>query len=193
MSSVPLPSFGRLGSRTNLKPVSGGRHRDAETREPDVDHEAEDHEFTSYLAALAPEADPESTGSGRRFGDAQVYQLRVSLIASQQLKDLAIERGTSPQALAQEWLLERLAWESEIASQSAAAQWPSQEQVPRGGVDQQRANTLPPRRQRLAEAPREGQLPQRVQHEQHAWPEPETDKHFFESQGWEQPMRGSLR
>ncbi|PXY34442.1 hypothetical protein DI005_32240 [Prauserella sp. PE36] len=111
---MPLPSFGRLSSRTNLKAVNGGRHRGAATQ--DADPAAEDHELTSYLAALAPETDPESTGSGRRFGDAQVYQLRMNLIASQQLKDLAIERGTSPQALAQEWVLERLAWEAQAAS-----------------------------------------------------------------------------
>lgn len=81
------------------------------------DETADDHELTSYLAALAPEADdPESTGSGRRFGGAQVYQLRMNQIAGEQLKELAAERGTSPQALAQEWVLERLAWESQSLS-----------------------------------------------------------------------------
>ncbi|ASR39801.1 hypothetical protein BAY61_29945 [Prauserella marina] len=115
---MPLPAFGRLGSRTNLKPANSGRHRGAVDNA--ADPAAEDHELTSYLAALAPESDPESTGSGRRFGDAQVYQLRVNLIASQQLKELAAFRGTSPQALAQEWVLERLAWESQIESEERA-------------------------------------------------------------------------
>ncbi|MFF5990947.1 hypothetical protein [Prauserella flavalba] len=125
---MPFPSFGRLSSRTNLKAVNGGRHSGATTQ--DADPAAEDHELTSYLAALAPETDPESTGSGRRFGDAQVYQLRMNLIASQQLKDLAIERGTSPQALAQEWVLERLAWEAQAGSdlrQPHRAQTPERE------------------------------------------------------------------
>ncbi|GAA3552523.1 hypothetical protein GCM10022222_40190 [Amycolatopsis ultiminotia] len=111
---MPLPSLGRLSSRTNLKAVSTGRHRTvARTPEDEI---VEDKELTSYLAALAPDADPESTGTGGRFGEAQVYQLRLNLIASQQLKDLANERDLSPQALAQEWLLERLSWEGQAAS-----------------------------------------------------------------------------
>ncbi len=76
----------------------------------------EDTELTSYLAALAPENDLESTGSGKRFGEAQVFQLRMSLVASQQLKDIAAERQISPQALAQEWILERLNWEGQASS-----------------------------------------------------------------------------
>jgi hypothetical protein len=111
---VPLPSLGRLGSRTNLKAVASGRHR---TLGKSVDDEiVEDKELTSYLAALAPDSGPESTGTGSRFGEAQVYQLRLNLIASQQLKDLANERDLSPQALAQEWLLERLSWEGQASS-----------------------------------------------------------------------------
>ncbi|MBB4686702.1 hypothetical protein [Amycolatopsis jiangsuensis] len=111
---MPLPSLSRLSTRTNLKAVSTGRHRTvAKTVEDEI---VEDNELTSYLAALAPDSDPESTGTGSRFGDAQVYQLRLNLIASQQLKDLANERDLSPQALAQEWLLERLSWEGQAAS-----------------------------------------------------------------------------
>lgn len=111
---VPLPSLGRLGSRTNLKAVSPGRHRNP--AKPAVDEVVEDSELTSYLAALAPDADPESTGTGKRFGEAQVYQVRMNLIASQQLKELAAERDISPQALAMEWILERLSWESQASS-----------------------------------------------------------------------------
>jgi aryl-alcohol dehydrogenase-like predicted oxidoreductase len=111
---VPLPSLGRLSSRTNLKAASSGRHRGA--AKPADDGVVEDTELTSYLAALAPDADNESTGTGKRFGEAQVFQLRMSLIASQQLKDIAETRGISPQALAQEWILERLNWEGQASS-----------------------------------------------------------------------------
>jgi len=113
---VPLPSLGRRGNtRTNLKPVNPGKHRNSPEKE--AQSAVEDHELTSYLAALAPETGPESTGTGKRFGEAQVYQLRMNLVASSQLKDLAAARGTSPQALAREWVLERLAWEAQAASQ----------------------------------------------------------------------------
>lgn len=114
---VPLPSFGR--SRSSK--AAPGRRSDTSgpaAAEPTAD----DPELSSYLAALAPESDLETTGSGRRFGEAQVYQLRLSLAAGQELKDLASQRGTSPQALAQEWVLERLAEETAnpyAASQSA--------------------------------------------------------------------------
>jgi len=112
---VPLPSLGRLSSRTNLKAAaSSGRHRGA--AKPVDDGVVEDTELTSYLAALAPDNDLESTGSGKRFGEAQVIQLRMSLVANQQLKDIAAERQISPQALAQEWILERLNWEGQASS-----------------------------------------------------------------------------
>ncbi len=112
---MPLPSLGRLSSRTNLKAVaSSGRHRGA--AKPADDGVVEDTELTSYLAALAPDNDLESTGSGKRFGEAQVIQLRMSLVANQQLKDIAAEREISPQALAQEWILERLNWEGQASS-----------------------------------------------------------------------------
>lgn len=102
---VPLPSLGR--TRT-------GRHRTVEP--PHQDPQAPDHELESYLAALAPVGDPESTGSGR-FSNSQVYQLRLPLIANEQLRELAAANGTSPQSLAQEWVMQRLAWEN---SQRAA-------------------------------------------------------------------------
>ncbi|WP_020669571.1 hypothetical protein [Amycolatopsis nigrescens] len=112
---MPLPSLGRLSSRTNLKAVGQGRHRNSAAKEAETG--VEDHELTSYLAALAPDADPESTGTGKRFGDAQVYQLRLSLIASEQFKEIATERGVSPQRLAHDWILERLSWEAQSAPQ----------------------------------------------------------------------------
>ena len=82
---MPLPSLGRLSSRTNLKAATSGRHRGA--AKPAPAEEVEDKELTSYLAALAPESDPESTGTGKRLGEAQVFQLRMNLIASQQLSN----------------------------------------------------------------------------------------------------------
>jgi aryl-alcohol dehydrogenase-like predicted oxidoreductase len=69
-----------------------------------------DEELESYLAALSPEGDAETTGTGRRFG-AEVYQLRLSLVANEQLRELAEHRRTSPMALAQEWVVQRLEWE----------------------------------------------------------------------------------
>jgi hypothetical protein len=100
---VPLPSLGR--SRSNKS--SNGKHR------PEAEELVPDHELENYLAALAPEADVETTASGRRFGNAEVYQLRLSLIANEQLRELAAHRQTSPHALAQEWVMERLSWESQ--------------------------------------------------------------------------------
>ena len=101
-------------SRDSVKAAAAasnaGRHRtDAQEQEDQLP----DHELESYLAALSPEGDPESTGSGRRFGGAQVYQLRLPLMANEKLKELAAYNQTSPMALAQEWVLQRLEWESQ--------------------------------------------------------------------------------
>lgn len=87
-----------------------GRHRsDAHEQEENLP----DHELESYLAALSPEGDAETTGSGRRFGGAQVYQLRLPMMANEQLRELAAYHQTSPMALAQEWILQRLDWEAQ--------------------------------------------------------------------------------
>jgi hypothetical protein len=87
-----------------------GRHR---TEVHEQDENLPDHELESYLAAISPEGDPESTGSGRRFGGAQVYQLRLPTMANERLRELAAYHQTSPMALAQEWVLQRLEWESQ--------------------------------------------------------------------------------
>ncbi|HEX3792628.1 MAG TPA: hypothetical protein VHW44_32520 [Pseudonocardiaceae bacterium] len=96
---------------------------------PEQDSQAPGRELESYLAALSPESELESTGAGRRFGNAQVYQLRLQLVADAQLRELAEQYGTSPQALAQEWVMQRLTWEADqraSARQPAAAPaWPS--------------------------------------------------------------------
>ena len=90
--------------------ANAGRHRE---EVPVQDENLPDQELESYLAALSPEGDPESTGSGRRFGGAEVYQLRLPLMANEQLRELAAYSQTSPMALAQEWVLQRLEWESQ--------------------------------------------------------------------------------
>ncbi|MFC3892277.1 hypothetical protein ACFOWZ_12405 [Lentzea rhizosphaerae] len=95
---MPIGSLGRSKS---------GRHRPADEPQQET---LPDEELTSYLAALAPDADNETTASG--FGNAQVYQLRLQLMANEQLKELAAERQTSPQALATEWVMQRLEWEA---------------------------------------------------------------------------------
>ena len=77
-----------------------------------------DHELESYLAALAPEADVETTATGRRFGNAEVHQVRLPLMANEQLRELAAMRRTSPVALAQEWIMQRLQWEAQQAEMS---------------------------------------------------------------------------
>lgn len=85
-----------------------GKHRPPPPSEP----EEPDVELESYLAALTPTpSDPESTDSGKRFGVAQVYQVRMSAEADEGLRMLAVERGTSPLALLQDWALQRLEWE----------------------------------------------------------------------------------
>ncbi|MGX7824049.1 hypothetical protein ACTG9Q_03045 [Actinokineospora sp. 24-640] len=106
---MPFPSFGR--SRSDLKPVgeNTGRHRTAVREQAD---ELPDDELESYLAALAPDSDTETTATGRRFGTAEVHQLRLPLAANEKLRELAAYRQTSPMALAQEWIMQRLDWEA---------------------------------------------------------------------------------
>jgi hypothetical protein len=93
---------------SKAEPANQGRHR---TEAQGQDEQLPDEELESYLAALSPDGDPETTGSGRRFGGAQVYQLRLPLMANEQLRRLAAHRHTSPMALAQEWVMQRLEWE----------------------------------------------------------------------------------
>lgn len=107
--AVSLSPVGRPPSRSGSRPQPG-RHR-SQTR--DAEEVLPDHELESYLAALSPSSDPETTGSGRRFGNAEVYQLRLPLMANEQLREIAAHRHTSPQALAQEWVMQRLQWEAQ--------------------------------------------------------------------------------
>lgn len=99
----------RPSGKQAVEAADAGRHR----TEAEPVEQAPDHELESYLAALSPEGDPESTGSGRRFGGSQVYQLRLSLMANEQLREIAAHNQTSPLALAQEWVMQRLEWEAQ--------------------------------------------------------------------------------
>jgi hypothetical protein len=85
-----------------------------------------DKELESYLAALSPEEDVETTGTGRQFGSSQVYQLRLPLMANERLKELAARRGTSPGALAREWVMQHLEQETP-GNPSPSPSWPQQE------------------------------------------------------------------
>ncbi|WP_158846987.1 hypothetical protein [Saccharothrix deserti] len=91
-----------------------GRSKSGKHRPPanELEEAQPDEELTSYLAALAPETADAETTAGTSFGNAQVYQLRLQLMANEQLKELAAERQTSPQALATEWVMQRLEWEA---------------------------------------------------------------------------------
>lgn len=93
-----------------LSRSKNGRHRPA-SADTEADQLVPDAELDNYLAALSPEAENETTITGRRFGNAEVHQLRLSLIANEQLRELAAQRQTSPMALAQEWVMQRLDWE----------------------------------------------------------------------------------
>jgi hypothetical protein len=92
---------------------AGGKHRQAPPPPTAELVEGEpDHELEAYLAALAPTpSDPSNTDPGKRFGTAQVYQLRLPADADERLRELAAERDTAPLSLLQDWILQRLTWE----------------------------------------------------------------------------------
>jgi hypothetical protein len=91
------------------KAQQGGRHRPPASPEP---VEEPDRELEAYLAALSPTpSNPAGADSSKRFGTAQVYQVRMPAEADAWLRALAVERGTSPLALLQDWVLQRLEWE----------------------------------------------------------------------------------
>ena len=99
-------------------PQQGPRHRTAPAPRTtpgrragpgaDAAADAEDVELDSYLAALAPTAGLDETSLTGRFGNAQVFQLRLPALRIEQLRRIAEERGVSPGALAVDWVIDRL-------------------------------------------------------------------------------------
>lgn len=73
-----------------------------------IDLAAHDPELDSYLAALAPQADPDATELTGRFGSAQVFQVRLPALRIEQLRRISEERGVSPGALVVDWVIDRL-------------------------------------------------------------------------------------
>lgn len=87
-----------------------------------------DSELDTYLAAISPEdGGPETTGTGRRFGASQVYQLRLPQMANERLKEIAAMQGTSPAALATDWILQQL--DQFDRSGGAQPAWPQPERA----------------------------------------------------------------
>ncbi|MCW0215888.1 MAG: hypothetical protein OJJ54_21255 [Pseudonocardia sp.] len=85
-----------------------GRDRPASPPEAPADLEPHDPELDSYLAALAPSAEPGASELTGRFGSAQVFQIRLPALRIEQLRHVAADRGTSPAALVVDWVIERL-------------------------------------------------------------------------------------
>ncbi|MBB5154583.1 hypothetical protein [Saccharopolyspora phatthalungensis] len=104
-----------------------GRTKPARRQQKAAEPAERDHELDSYLAALAPEENVETTGSGRRFGGSQVYQLRLPLMANERLRELAFKQGTSPAALARDWVMQHLAEAEADPGSGQAPAWPGQD------------------------------------------------------------------
>ncbi len=83
----------------------------------------------SYLAALAPEGDVETTGSDRQFGNSQVHQVRLPLMANEKLNALAARKGTSPAALVRDWVMHHLEAHPD-PEPHGAPQWPQEHPEP---------------------------------------------------------------
>ena len=98
---MPLPSLGRLSSRTNLKAATSGRHRGA--AKPAPAEEVEDKELTSYLAALAPESDPESTGTGGFYDVLGPNNYVVEKGSFAKLRELSVSYKVGPIAQLGDW------------------------------------------------------------------------------------------
>jgi hypothetical protein len=64
-------------------------------------------DLDSYLAALSTDSEHPTELTGK-FGTAQVFQLRLPALRTEQLRRIAQERGVSPGALVIDWVLERL-------------------------------------------------------------------------------------
>jgi hypothetical protein len=87
--------------RSRHRSPAASTRRDPEPPEPD-------RELDSYLAALSGADDEHPTELTGRFGNAQVFQLRLPALRIEQLRRIAADRGVSPGALAVDWVIERL-------------------------------------------------------------------------------------
>lgn len=90
-----------------------GRRQQASGANTVAEPEEPDQELESYLAALSPEEDMQTTGSGRAFGSSEVFQLRLPLMANERLKEIAAQQGLSPAALAKDWIMQHLSLDPE--------------------------------------------------------------------------------
>jgi hypothetical protein len=125
---VRPPQSNRYGVRVALGRPKNARQQQSRPGDGQQAAGQPDAELDSYLAALNPEEGTETTGSGRRFGHAEVYQLRLPLMANERLKEIAARNGTSPAALVSEWVLQHLE-QLDQADQPHPA-WPQQERGP---------------------------------------------------------------
>ena len=101
-------------------PSSHSRHR-APVARPEADAQtdavlASDGDLDSYLAALSNHDSEHPTELTGRFGTAQVFQLRLPALRTEQLRRIATERGVSPGALVVDWVIDRLDREAAAAS-----------------------------------------------------------------------------
>lgn len=97
-TTVRAMRFGRSGTSVP------GKHRGIEPVGP----AAPDTDLECYLTAISPARDPEITDGGRKFGSAQVHQLRLPSGVDEKVQFLARQRGTSAQSLLQEWVMQRV-------------------------------------------------------------------------------------
>lgn len=106
-TGVRPPQPNRYGVPVALgRPKNGRQQQPRPSNEPGTNQP--DSELDSYLAAISrEESGPEITGPGQRLG-AQVYQLRLPQLANERLKAIAERQGTSPAALATDWILQQL-------------------------------------------------------------------------------------
>ena len=114
-TGAPASQSNRYGVPVALGRTKIGRRQQAPERNSAADPEEAqpDQELESYLAALAPEEDVHTTGSGRGFGASEVHQLRLPLMANERLKEIAAQQGLSPAALAKNWIMQHLSMDPE--------------------------------------------------------------------------------
>jgi hypothetical protein len=103
-----MPSPDRPRSRHRAPAAPRRAATEPEPPEPD-------RELDSYLAALTGSGEEHATELTGRFGTAQVFQLRLPALRTEQLRRIAADRGVSPGALAVDWVIERLDHEDDTS------------------------------------------------------------------------------